>query len=277
MEIANGAEEVEGLPMGGSSDPKHLSPGKLCRVESRARAPFEGWSGCANQMHLFTSESVGEGHPDKVCDFIADSILDACLGRDPDSHVACEVLAKDHHVIVAGELKTTASIDVPEIVRSAVREIGYTQDDQPFHPDRLAIQNLLGIQSENIDRGVSKPEQGAGDQGIMFGYATDETPELLPLPIVLAHRLARTLAAARKSGSIPWARPDSKTQVTVRYEDGRPTEVTDVIVSTQHAQARLRQSFDISLRELSKLLGIPVGEFQKPRNVVPRKSCRLSI
>ena len=192
--------------------------------------------------YLFTSESVGEGHPDKVCDYIADSILDACLEQDENSHVACEVLVKDSHVVVAGELKTTAVLDVPQIVRTAVREIGYIHDDQPFHADRLNITNLLGIQSENIDRGVSAPEQGAGDQGLMFGFACDETAPLLPLPIVLAHRLARTMAYDRKSGSIPWARPDAKTQVSMRYRDGRPAEVTDVIVSTQHASGTSQAS-----------------------------------
>lgn len=186
--------------------------------------------------YLFTSESVGEGHPDKVCDYIADSVLDACLTQDPASHVACEVLAKDHHIVVAGELKTRASLDVPEIVREAVRTIGYIDDDQPFHADRLNITNWLGVQSENIDRGVSTTEQGAGDQGIMFGFACDETDSLLPLPIVLAHTLARTLAEYRHAGRIAWARPDAKTQVTVRYVDGRPAEVTDVVVSTQHGQ-----------------------------------------
>jgi len=195
--------------------------------------------------HLFTSESVGEGHPDKVCDFIADSVLDACLAEDPASHVACEVLAKDHRVVVAGELKTRATLDIPSIVREAVRSIGYTHEDQPFRVDRLEVLDWLGVQSENIDRGVSKAEQGAGDQGLMFGYACDETDVLLPLPIVLAHRLARTLAADRHAGRIPWARPDSKAQVTVRYRDGQPVEVTDVVVSTQHAegapQGRIRE------------------------------------
>lgn len=182
--------------------------------------------------YLFTSESVSEGHPDKVCDFIADSVLDACLAQDPTSHVACEVLAKDSKVVVAGELKTRASVDIPAIVREAVQNIGYTHEDQPFRADRLQILNWLGVQSEDIDRGVSTPEQGAGDQGLMFGYACDETDLLLPLPIVLAHRLARTLAIDRHAGRIPWARPDAKTQVTVRYVGGRPVEVSDVVVST---------------------------------------------
>lgn len=195
--------------------------------------------------YLFTSESVSEGHPDKVCDFIADSVLDACLAQDAASHVACEVLAKDHQVVVAGELKTRATLDIPAIVREAVQTIGYTQEDQPFRADRLQILNWLGTQSEDIDRGVSTPQQGAGDQGLMFGYACDETDLLMPLPIVLAHRVARALAADRHSGRIPWARPDAKTQVTVRYTDGQPVEVTDVVVSTQHArgtpQDRIRE------------------------------------
>jgi S-adenosylmethionine synthetase len=183
----------------------------------------------------FTSESVSEGHPDKVCDYIADSILDAYLARDPHSHVACEVLCKDGHVILAGEIRSTAgNVDHDSIVRDAIREVGYTDPSETFNADGVTITNLLGVQSENIDRGVSGTEQGAGDQGLMFGYATDETPELMPLPITLAHRLAGGLAADRKAGRIPWARPDAKTQVTVEYDEDRPTKVIAVVVSSQH-------------------------------------------
>ena len=190
----------------------------------------------SNNQFLFTSESVSEGHPDKVCDYIADSILDAYLAEDPHSHVACEVLCKGDQVILAGEIKSQAGqIDAPGIARRAIEDIGYTEPTEFFHAAGVRITNLLGHQAENIDRGVSgNPEQGAGDQGITFGYATDETPEKLPLPIVLAHRLASALAADRKSGLLSWARPDAKTQVSVRYEDHQPVQVTDVVVSTQH-------------------------------------------
>ena len=214
-----------------------------------------------SHTQLFTSESVGEGHPDKVCDFISDSVLDAALAQDPTSHVACEVLTKDHQVVVAGELKTRATLDIPAIVREAVQTIVYTHEDQPFRVDRLQILNWLGIQSEDIDRGVSTAEQGAGDQGLMFGYACDETDVLLPLPITLAHRLARTLATDRHAGHIPWARPDAKTQVTVRYADGRPVEVTDVIVSTQHARGTSQDRILEYVRD--SLLPSALGEWHR--------------
>ncbi len=193
----------------------------------------------AGVTYTFTSESVSEGHPDKVCDYIADSILDAHLAGDPGSRVACEVLCKEGNVILAGEITTDAGVDLEEVVRRAIREIGYVDDDQPFRADAVRIQSFVSQQAGEISQGVTAAtslsgEQGAGDQGIMFGYATDETPELMPLPILLAHRLARRLAGHRKEGGVSWLRPDSKTQVSVRYEDERPVAVTDVLVSTQH-------------------------------------------
>lgn len=188
---------------------------------------------------LFTSESVTEGHPDKVCDTIADAILDASLARDPFARVACEVLCKDEHVILAGEIGSSEEVlsgaELDSIVRHCIHDIGYTTTSERFHSEGVRIQNLLGAQSHQIANAViKKDEVGAGDQGLMFGYATTETPEGMPLPITLAHRLARQLATDRKSGRITWARPDAKTQVTVAYENGEPKEVTAVVVSTQH-------------------------------------------
>ncbi|NLG62268.1 MAG: methionine adenosyltransferase [Candidatus Cloacimonetes bacterium] len=190
---------------------------------------------------VFTSESVSEGHPDKVSDYIADSILDAHFEQDPDAHVACEVLVKDGHVVLAGEITSRAEVDTEAIVRNAIAEIGYTDESQSFCASRVRIQSLLSEQAHEIGASVRRSddqilEQGAGDQGIMFGYATNETPEYMPLPILLAHRLARTLARYRKQeNGVSWLRPDSKTQVSVVYENGRPVRVTDVLVSTMHA------------------------------------------
>ena len=197
--------------------------------------------------YTFTSESVSEGHPDKVCDYIADTILDAHLAQDPGSRVACEVLCKEDRVILAGEITSGADVDIEALVRSAIREIGYVDADQPFRADAVRIDSLISQQAAEISQGVTAAtslvgEQGAGDQGIMFGYASDETPELMPLPILLAHRLARRLADHRKDGSVPWLRPDSKTQVSVRYEDDAPVAVTDVLVSTQHTADVAREA-----------------------------------
>lgn len=191
---------------------------------------------------LFTSESVTEGHPDKVCDTIADAILDASLSRDPHARVACEVLCKDEHVILAGEIGSTAAplseADLDGIVRQCIREIGYADAAERFCSVGVRIQNLLGMQSSQIAQAVVRGDDlGAGDQGLMFGFATTETPEWMPLPITLAHRLSRQLAKDRKSGRIPWARPDAKTQVTVAYENGEPKEVVAVVVSTQHTSS----------------------------------------
>ncbi len=194
----------------------------------------------ATVTYTFTSESVSEGHPDKVCDFIADSILDAHLEQDPASRVACEVLVKEDRVVLAGEITSDADVDFDALVRRVVAEIGYVDADQPFRPDAIQLHSFLSKQAAEISQGVTAEtslvgEQGAGDQGIMFGYATDETPELMPLPILLAHRLARSLAEHRKAGRVSWLRPDAKTQVSVVYEGNTPVRVTDVLVSTQHS------------------------------------------
>ena len=182
--------------------------------------------------YIFTSESVSEGHPDKVCDYIADSILDAHLGGDPASRVACEVLAKDGKVVLAGEITSAVAVDYDTVARTAIREIGYVDPGEPFNADGVQVIPFISRQSPDIAMGVDTG--GAGDQGLMFGYASDETPELMPLPVQLAHRLSRRLATARKAGERAWLRPDAKTQVSVLYEDNAPARVTTVLVSTQH-------------------------------------------
>ena len=191
---------------------------------------------------VFSSESVGEGHPDKVADLISDSVLDACLEQDKTSRVACETMVKSNMVILAGEITTKAKLNYESIVRAAIREIGYVNNDDVFHADQVFINNYLTRQSPDISQGVDAKkakgkktaEQGAGDQGIMFGYACNETPELMPTPIMFAHRLGRELTKIRKSGNVNWLRPDAKSQVSVRYENDRPVEVVNVVISTQH-------------------------------------------
>src|SRR5208282_6245055 len=228
---------------------------------------------------VFTSESVCEGHPDKVSDYIADSILDAYLAQDKFSRVACEVLCKSNAVILAGEITSAARVDHEEIIRQAVRIIGYTEPSEAFNSETLSVQQFVTAQALEISQGVDVAknpthEQGAGDQGVMFGYATDETPELMPLPILLAHRLARSLAEDRRSGRFPWLRPDGKTQVSVRYENGRPVDVCSVVVSAQHFpsadQADIREyvSQDLAPRALGdwfhreiEFLVNPTGSF----------------
>ncbi len=193
--------------------------------------------------YIFSSESVGEGHPDKVCDTISDAILDACLTQDRHSRVACETFVKSNIVCVGGEITTRAKFDYEKIVRSAIRGIGYVNDDDGFHADKVFINNYLTAQSADIAQGVdakkaagkSSAEQGAGDQGLMFGFACDETPELMPAPIMFSHRLGRQLTKLRKAGVAKWLRPDAKTQVSIRYENSKPVKVTSVVVSTQHA------------------------------------------
>lgn len=186
----------------------------------------------------FTSESVSEGHPDKMCDQISDAILDALLARDPYSRVACESLAKTGMVVVAGEITTNAQVPYAEIVRETIREIGYTSSEMGFDANTCAILTAIDRQSPDIDLGVSEregKEQGAGDQGLMFGFACDETPEFMPMPIMLAHQLVEHLAALRKTGRYPFIYPDAKSQVTVEYRDGRPVRLDAVVVSTQHS------------------------------------------
>jgi S-adenosylmethionine synthetase len=195
------------------------------------------------RRYIFSSESVAEGHPDKVCDTISDQILDACLAQDPKSRVACETLAKGNLVVIAGEITTNARFDYLEEVRSAIREIGYVHEDSQFQADTCVIVQALSRQSRDIAQGVDAKaaegketdEQGAGDQGLMFGFAVRETPELMPAPIQFSHKLGRELTRLRKSGELPWLRPDAKTQVSIEYEGYRPIRVDTVVISTQHA------------------------------------------
>lgn len=191
---------------------------------------------------LFTSESVSEGHPDKLCDQISDAILDACLEADPSSHVACETFATTGLVMVGGEITTKAVLDVQKIARDVVRDIGYTNEAFGISADSMAVMNLIHTQSPDINQGVVgkgleefSGMQGAGDQGIMFGFATNETPEFMPAPLVFAHKILRKAAELRKSGAIKWLRPDSKSQVTVEYdENNKPVRINAVVVSHQH-------------------------------------------
>jgi S-adenosylmethionine synthetase len=188
---------------------------------------------------LFTSESVSEGHPDKVADQISDAILDAILAQDPNSRVACETLVTTGMAMLAGEITTTARIDYPEIVRQTIKEIGYDDSAMGFDWETCAVLTSLDRQSPDISQGVSEgegmfTEQGAGDQGLMFGYACNETPELMPMPITFAHKLTKRLSEVRKSGLLPFLRPDSKSQVSIQYINDKPVRVDSVVVSTQH-------------------------------------------
>jgi len=198
-----------------------------------------------SESFIFSSESVGEGHPDKVADYISDSVLDACLEQDPNSRVACETLVKSNCVFLAGEISSNAKLNYEAIVRQAIREIGYTNDDDVFHADKVFVSNILTAQSPDIAQGVDAAkaegkqtaEQGAGDQGIMFGYACNQTEERMPAPVMYAHRLLREMAHQRKDVKIPWLRPDVKSQVALEYVEGQPVAIKNVVISTQHTAA----------------------------------------
>jgi S-adenosylmethionine synthetase len=235
--------------------------------------------------YIFSSESVGEGHPDKVCDTISDAILDACLAVDPKSRVACETFVKSNMVVVGGEItipkigrKPIGSvINIEQVIRDAVRGIGYVNDDDMFHADKIFINNYLTTQSPDIAQGVDAKkaegkkhaEQGAGDQGIMFGYACDETPELMPAPIMFAHRLGRELTRIRKAGKLAkWLRPDAKSQVAVEYVDGKPTRIVNVVISTQHAA-------DVSHATIEKFCIEQVIKKVLPKNLLTRETAYL--
>ena len=211
---------------------------------------------------LFTSESVSEGHPDKVADQISDAVLDAILAVDPGGRVACETLVKTGVVVVAGEVTTSAWIDLEKLVRETVLDIGYNSSEMGFDGASCGVINIIGKQSPDIAQGVdrkSKRKQGAGDQGLMFGYATDETDVLMPAPITLAHRLVKRQAEVRKRGKLPWLRPDAKSQITLRYENDRPVGIEAVVLSTQHSD-------DISTKKLREAV---MEEIIKP--VLPRR------
>jgi S-adenosylmethionine synthetase len=203
-------------------------------------------SGPMGKNFIFSSESVGEGHPDKVSDYISDSVLDACLEQDPKSRVACETLVKSNCVVLAGEITTNAKLNYEAIVRDAIRDIGYVNDDDVFHADKVFVSNILTAQSSDIAQGVDaaaaegkdSEEQGAGDQGIMFGYACNQTEELMPAPVMFAHRLLREIARQRKELKVNWLRPDVKSQVALEYVDGKPVAIKNVVISTQHAASQ---------------------------------------
>src|SRR5437867_2369641 len=201
-----------------------------CARSTPAARPKTGMS----KNYIFSSESVGEGHPDKVCDTISDAILDACLAQDRYSRVACETYAKSNLVVVGGEITTKGKLDFNAIAREAIRGIGYIHDDDVFHADKVLIMNAITSQSPDIAQGVDakaaegkeRAEQGAGDQGLMFGYACNETPELMPAPIMFAHQLGRQLTRIRKTGQVKWLRPDTKTHASIQYRDDQPARTS---------------------------------------------------
>ncbi|GAA5217241.1 methionine adenosyltransferase [Corallincola platygyrae] len=204
-------------------------------------------------QHIFTSESVSEGHPDKIADQISDAVLDAILEQDSMARVACETLVKTGMVLVAGEVTTEAWVDIEQLVRDTVRDIGYIHSDMGFDADSCAVVNAIGKQSPDIAQGVDRGdprEQGAGDQGLMFGYASNETDVLMPAPITYAHRLVKRQAEVRKNGTLPWLRPDAKSQVSFIYEGGKPVGIDAVVLSTQHCDSVSQSDLVEAVREV---------------------------
>jgi S-adenosylmethionine synthetase len=220
------------------------------------------------ENYLFTSESVTEGHPDKIADQISDAVLDAILEEDPAARVACETMVTTGLACIAGEITTNTYVHIPDIVRRTIEEIGYNDATYGFDSKTCAVLSTIDRQSRDIAMGVDTG--GAGDQGMMFGYATDETPELMPMPILLAHRLTRTLAERRKSGALPWLRPDGKAQVTVAYQGGVPARVDTVVVSTQHAESVSREAICEAIIDQVVMPSIPA-------ELLDASSCRFHI
>ena len=222
--------------------------------------------------YLFTSESVTEGHPDKMCDAISDAILDELMRQDPMSRVACETCTTTGMVLVMGEITTQGYVDIPKVVRDTVREIGYTRSKYGFDAETCSVLTAIDEQSPDIAQGVNDSQDdhsiGAGDQGMMFGYATDETPEYMPYPIMMAHKLCRRLAEVRKDGTMPYLRPDGKSQVTVEYEDGKPVRIDAVVLSAQHNP-------NVSQEELTADIRKYVFEQVLPADMVDKQTTYL--
>jgi S-adenosylmethionine synthetase len=232
--------------------------------------------------YQFTSESVTEGHPDKVCDQISDAILDGLIAQDKKARVACETMVKTGMAVVAGEITTSAWIDLPVVIRETIRGIGYTHSDMGFDANTCAVLAAIEKQSPDISQGVTEgeglyKEQGAGDQGLMFGFATDETPELMPMPIQTAHKLARRLADVRKKGELKWLRPDGKTQVTVDYEHGKAVRLDAIVVSTQHAEDVKYKTIKESIHELVIKKVVPAHLIDGKTNIYVNPTGRFVI
>ena len=238
---------------------------------------------------LFTSESVTEGHPDKICDQIADAVLDSCFEQDPMSRVACEVATKTGFVMLLGEITTNAFVNFDELVRQIVKEIGYDSSDKGFDGNTCGVLAAIASQSPDIDMGVSKSLEakdgdqdqidliGAGDQGMMFGFACNETEQLMPMPIYLAHKLTRRLAEVRKAGTLPWLRPDGKSQVTVEYDCGKPKRIDTVLVSTQHAKDVSHAEIEEGVMEHIIMPSMPEGMVDKKLKVFVNPTGRFVI